>query len=160
MLTGKGGLLPWRVVQTASVALLLLTAGGCNGGMGCPMGYAADDPIVHIRDARNSATGARIPLLVLSSIKIGGRLQQTGDMSFLVPLRARNVAIDGVTLRCTVACDFAAERGSYEFTASAPGYRDRVVSLPDVRPTQSERVGDCGYREFGGVDVSVILDPL
>lgn len=143
----------------AGALLASVVVAGCNSPTACPQGYPQDDPLIHVREARNSASGASISQLTFSQIKIRGRLQQAGEMTFLVPKRARNVTVDGAQLLCTVACDFAAEAGDYEFTASAPGYQSKTVTVTDVRPTQFERKGACTVRAFGGVDVSVVLDP-
>lgn len=147
-------------VRLAGVVVIFAVAAGCNGPTVCPQGYLQDDPLIHVREAQNSASGASIPQLTFSEIKIDGRVLQQGDMQlFLVPNRARNVTVDGAQLLCTVACDFSAATGDFEFIVSAPGYQSKTVTVADVRPTQFERKGACTVRAYGGVDLSIVLDP-
>jgi len=125
----------------------------------CDQGFGVD-PLLHIRAARSSSNAATIPQVRLSNIRIRGILQQSGDMALLLPDGSQNVRIEGTELICTVACDFAAEAGDYEFTVSAAGYQSKTVTVTGVRPTQFESSGPgCITRGFGGVDVSIVLDP-
>lgn len=128
------------------------------GGSGCPLGVVLDNPILHVREARNAVTGASIAQVVLSDIRLHGQLQTGEDMKFLVPRNARNTTIDGNALRCTLDCSFGVESGDYQFTVSVPDYFSKTISVTDVRYTGSEGDG-CSATPTGGTTISLNLDP-
>lgn len=139
-----------------AVACMLVLA-SC-GGSGCPLGVVLDNPILHVREAKNASTGAPIAQVTLSDIRIHGQLQSGADMNFLVPGSARNTTVEGNQLRCTLGCSFGVESGDYQFIVSAPGYVSKTVTLTDVQYTGSEGSG-CNARPTGGPTISLSLDP-
>ena len=128
------------------------------GGSDCPLGVVIEIPILTIRNATNSATGAAIPQVVLSDIRILGRLQSGNEMQHLLSDLARNATVEGNQLRCTLECAFSTDYGDYQFTVSAPGHTSKTVSIPDVRYTEFERDA-CRNTPTAGTTISLELDP-
>lgn len=144
----------WRSAAVACVPILL----SCGGGSLCPPAEFLDNPILRLQAANSATTGASISQIILSDIRIDGRLQSGGDLPFLVPRNARNVSVSGNQLRCTIACSFGVETGDYQFIVAATGYTDKTVIVADVRYSGAERDG-CKVTPTGGPSISVLLDP-
>lgn len=144
----------WWLISALVCMPVLLSCGGAA----CPQGVALLNPILHLRDAKNASTQASVAQVVLSDIRIHGRLQSGDDMRFLLPRNARNTTVEGNQLRCTLSCSFGVESGDYQFTVSALGYVSKTITVTDVRYTGSEG-GGCNPTPTGGPTISLVLNP-
>lgn len=121
--TWTGTSLPWQC------ALLALVLTGCRAADEACLVKSAE-PLITIQEVRDAATNALIPEVSVAGVLFLG--SPVTDLGLLVdPKRAPTIRVSvvGQTLRCIVACGFAANSGAYRLLIGAPGYLDREVLL-------------------------------
>ncbi|AFZ69694.1 hypothetical protein [Deinococcus peraridilitoris] len=117
------------MVIVAGLAPLALSA--C-GGVLCPASVPPyPGQLMNIQSAVDATSGTAIREVLITNLTINGEQGNLSDTSGLFTGRAqnaaRNVMLDGETLKCTVACAFGWPEGTYRFTISAPGYQPQDV---------------------------------
>jgi len=111
------------------------------------------EPILRIFSASEQASGAPIPRVTLTDLRIDGR--RVDDLrSFLANGFAQGASVQGDTLICTVECAFGVRPGNYEFTAAAPGFVPQQANLP-VRYAVETR--GCPSSSAGSTRLSLAL---
>lgn len=154
-------LLAARWPRLARMPLLVASgffASGC-GSQVCPaLDVVSRDPLWLIRSVRHGQSGAAVPQVTLSDIVILGGRQTAADMQFFAKHQlSRNISADGDRLICTVECTFGGEQGPWEFTISAPGFRDKRVSY-DMQYSGRE-YDRCTMYFVGSFPVDITLEP-
>lgn len=141
------------------LALLVLASalGACRltGDEACAI--RAAEPLVTVEAAADSASGAAIPVILVSNVRYSGF--PLLPASLVDPQRApvRQATVDGEAIRCAVTCGFGSNEGPYEVTIAAPGYRSRTVTF-SAEYTRLE-VG-CPRLQRDGVKLSLTLSRL
>jgi hypothetical protein len=104
------------------LAVLTITAIlGCDGDSTWgPCVHEYREPIVQITDARDMRSGAAVDSIVLTHIRIDGRVVEPLYFATVGP--SYGVSARGDSLFCQIPCGFATAAGNYVFTVSAPGY--------------------------------------
>ena len=81
-------------------------------------------PILQISAAQGTPTGTRIPILMISNVRLDGQPIDTADLR----LRSFNVQrLSGIWFDCTVPCSLGYQPGTYTFDAYARGYYPATV---------------------------------
>ncbi|MFN8666860.1 MAG: hypothetical protein U0164_06605 [Gemmatimonadaceae bacterium] len=135
--------------RLVSPALLLLTA-SCREIMAGPCVHTYRDPLLAITMATEVGGTARVAPLLITGVTIGGQpMAASGLATFGYGIRAR-----GDTLVCDVPCGFGTSEGTYAFTAVAPGFAPRQVSLDAHYQTFK---GGCPSYNAGSMAVAIVL---
>ena len=129
---------------------------GCNGSQLGPCSVSFDDALVQISSARDAATNAAIPSLLVRNIKFNGTSLASLDQ-VLQGGPTPGISIRGSDLQCDIACGFATKEGTYNFVVARVGYRDTTVSVSGRYRQVSAATNGCPTRLSGGVAVGVIL---
>jgi hypothetical protein len=149
----------------AMVALpLLASLAGCGGGGGssgqkeqiaCAAVMVYAEPILTIRSAVDATTQQPIPVVTVTDLKRNG--VSVNLQIELLGSNPVNVAVSGSTATCTVACAFMNEPGTLTFTAQAPGYQAKAVT---VDASYASKAASCPTTYGGGTRLDLSLTPV
>lgn len=141
------------------LALLMLAGalGACRltGDEACAI--QAAEPLVTVDAVADSASGAEIPVILVSNVRYSGF--PLLPASLVDPQRApvRQATVDGDAIRCVVICGFGSNEGRYEVTIAAPGYRSRTITFS----AEYDRLdAGCPRLQRDGVTLSLTLTKL
>jgi hypothetical protein len=139
---------------TAIVFLALLFHAGCKPGGSTvgPCVHIYKEAILHIESVTNSQTGALIPTIVLSEIRLD---TSAVNPMWLTPV-SKNVVFVDSTLVCNVPCSFGTEPHQYTFRVSAKGYLDTTISC---FANYSIIHGGCPSSSDGGLRIQFTMRP-
>ena len=99
-----------------AVALLVLTL-ACGNEVVDPC--TSSKPILQISAAQGTPTGTRIPILMISNVRLNGQPMDTADLR----QRSFNLQrLSGIWFDCTVPCSLGYQPGTYAFDAYARDY--------------------------------------
>lgn len=115
-----------RPLRFLLLAACSLPALGCPELAAGPCSHTYRDPVLAIITASDAVTGARVSPLLITDVTAGGLPQSVG---LLMALTNFGVEARGDTIVCGIPCGFGTREGAYDFTASAPGYAPRRVSV-------------------------------
>jgi hypothetical protein len=132
------------------VATSLVLTFGCQEFGAGPCIHTYRDPVLAITAATNAATGARIAPLFITGVTVGGQVQ---PVSYLLTTTF-GVRAQGDTIICDVPCGFGTSEGAYGFTASAPGYAARAITV-NARFARFD--GGCPSFNAGSTETSISL---
>ena len=141
-----------RQLQTALTAALGGALVGCDAIGAGPCEHTFRDPLVTVQSAKDSATGAPIPQLLLHSFTVRAIPQVARDIAVVPP--TSRVALRGDTLVCAVVCGFGTLEGPWSFTATASGYLPRTVQATGTYPRFD---GGCPSSNSGTVSLNIRL---
>lgn len=136
------------------VVLSLAACSGDNGGVPGDVGICVHEyrePILTLRSATSTPSGASLSKLVLGGFTLDGAARTAQD---LATVSSGIVVGDDGTLECTLPCAFGRDAGRYAFTASADGHRDTAVSADAVYATLH---GGCPSYNDDGSTIDVQL---
>lgn len=135
-------------------ALTACSDGGArDDGTAGPCVHQFDGPVLNITAASGSSSGAAIPRLALSSIKVDGQSRNAEEWDD--PSRpTKNISVQGGVLYCDVPCGFGTEQARYEFILDAPGFQSKITTV-DAR-YQTFR-GGCPSSSADGTQLQVQL---
>ena len=149
--------LSWVHLGTAwGLILTMMALTGCSMGYGCGAGYAVNNPALEITTVNDSHTGAAISHIVLSSIRFNG-VAVTDLQSLTLPQLARGITVAGDTLACDVPCAFGTNAGTYQFTATAAGYKS---ASEEFKGGPILNADTCPTSTIGSTQIKFTLDPL
>lgn len=153
--TSLAAMTPRALLRAATALLAAVALVSCSGGSQTgPCNFVYEDAILHVRAATDSVSGAAIPRVRISDVRLNGA-PVTRPEAVLTSL-ARGATVENGMIVCTVACEFGMDVGTYTFTASAPGYRSATVAVDGRYATND--LG-CPGRAAGGRQVDIVLAP-
>lgn len=136
-------------------ALLLMTLNGCSAGFGCGAGFSVNNAALEITGITDARTHAALSRVVLSNFRLNGTT--VTDLQSLVPPQlAHGVTTDGDTLVCTIPCAFGRDAGTYQFTATASGYKPADEAFKGA-PIFND--GSCPNFTIGSTQIQFALEP-
>lgn len=146
-----------RAVSAVLLGVFMLLITGCDTVDSPRQGTCeviAEDPLLRITEARDEASGERIPQLLITDVIRNGSQ---------IPPRSLSIAdgatlVDSTSLRCDVPCGLGRVEGRYVLTVQAEGYASTDVSLGQVEYAEREERGPCPAITFrGSEEVTVFL---
>jgi len=143
-----------KILFRASLICLPFMAVSCGGGGGNNGGVGTcdiqADPAVTIFTAKDATTGAALPTISITSVKLDGKAT---DLT-LAAIAGKNLSVSGGSLICTIACGFGSSEGRYEVTIESQGYEPKEIS---VNATYAIKSYGCPGRLSDGAKVDVTM---
>ena len=139
-----------RAPRSVFVLLAGVLSLGCAEGGAGPCVHTYRDPVLAITAAVDSGTGVRITPVFVTGVTIDGQSQPVGSLLAV----AFGASARGDTVVCGLPCGFGTSEGQYSFTATAPGYAIRRVSV-NARFARFD--GGCPSSNEGSTEISVSL---
>ncbi len=115
------------------------------------------DAALHFESVTDAKTSAAIAKIRIRDIQINGVKQR--DHYFTGFSTAYNLSAEDTVLYCIMPCGFGEEAGTYQFTASAPGYRDTTLTLHAQYARRESQPGGCPTILAGGTRVRFQMEP-
>lgn len=140
-----------RAPKSVFVVVGTVLSVGCTEPGAGPCVHTYRDPVLAITAAADSASGARIASILVTDVALDGRSQPVGSLLLEVAFGA---STRSDTLVCGVPCGFGTSEGQYSFSATAPGYAVRQVSV-NARFARFD--GGCPSSNEGSTEISVSL---
>ena len=142
------------VIHSGSLICLSLMTSSCGGGGSSSGGVGTcdiqADPAVTILTAKDATTGAALPTISITSVKLDGKAT---DLT-LVALAGKNLSVSGGSLICTIACGFGSSEGRYDVTIESQGYEPKEIS---VNATYAIKSYGCPGRLSDGAKVDITM---
>lgn len=144
-----------RYLALVTVAGVFLACSLGKGDEACSI--RAAEPLVTVELVSDSASGAAIPVVLVSDVRIGGFPYLPATL--VDPQRAPVIraTVEGDAVRCVVSCGFGSNEGSFELTMAAPGYRGRTLTF---EADYSTLTNGCPHLQRDGFKLRTTLTKL
>ncbi len=115
------------------------------------------DAALHIAGVNDAKTSAAIAKTRISDFQINGVKRPAHYFTGFAT--AYNLSAEDTVLHCTVPCGFGEEASTYQFTISAPGYRDTTLLVYAQHARRESRNGGCPVIFSEGSRFRFQIDP-
>lgn len=109
-------------------------------------GVSWDDPLIEVKEAKDSVSGDPLPELMVTEMSRDG---SEVVLPYLFTATGAE-AVNDDSLRCTIPCGFGNQEGQYTLTVAAEGYQQKTVDLGQVEYDEREERGPCPSITFRG----------